>query len=325
MRSFKVRLLIYLVIFLLLILQIRFELFYKRVFRPATPAEIAAAPGDLSGVAPVTAKAFSPAGGGFTPISPDIVDDYECWLASHYEAGQTFDEYAASSPNVPNKVRNVIYLQPIAPFTDEAELEKLRIFTETFFAMSVKTNMPIETKACSRINAGTRAKQLLSTDILAELRALVPNDAYCVLGITSEDLYPEESWNFVFGQAMLSKRVGVYSLARYDQAFAGGKRKPGWKTLYLKRSLQVLAHEAFHMFGVHHCIFYRCLMNGANSLYESDASPLFLCPVCLRKLYHVNKFDPVTRYEKLRSFYSNNCLTAEVEWLDARIRAINTK
>jgi archaemetzincin len=30
-----------------------------------------------------------------------------------------------------------------------------------------------------------------------------------------EDLYPEPSWNFVFGQASLNERVGVYSFARY--------------------------------------------------------------------------------------------------------------
>ena len=57
------------------------------------------------------------------------------------------------------------------------------------------------------------------------------------------DLYPQESWNYVFGQASLRDRVGVFSFARYDPAFFGGERAEGWQTLMLKRSCKVLAHE----------------------------------------------------------------------------------
>ena len=33
------------------------------------------------------------------------------------------------------------------------------------------------------------------------------------------DLYPNESWNFVFGQANPGAGVGVFSFARYDPLF----------------------------------------------------------------------------------------------------------
>jgi bacterioferritin len=37
----------------------------------------------------------------------------------------------------------------------------------------------------------------------------------------------------------------------------------------LRRSCKVLAHEIGHMFGLSHCVFFHCLMNGSNSLAES--------------------------------------------------------
>jgi len=54
--------------------------------------------------------------------------------------------------------------------------------------------------------------------------------------------------------------------------------------LLLRRSCKVLAHEMAHMFGIEHCIYFHCLMNGSNHLEESDARPMHLCPVDLRKL-----------------------------------------
>ena len=48
---------------------------------------------------------------------------------------------------------------------------------------------------------------------------MVPDDAFCLSAITMTDLYPKDSWNFVFGQARLYQRVGIYSLARYMPNF----------------------------------------------------------------------------------------------------------
>ncbi len=46
------------------------------------------------------------------------------------------------------------------------------------------------------------------------------------------------------------------------------------------------------MFGIGHCIYYHCLINGSNDLEKSDACPLYLCPVDLRKLHHAVGFEP---------------------------------
>ncbi len=39
-------------------------------------------------------------------------------------------------------------------------------------------------------------------------------DAAALIAFTNYDLYPGETWHFVFGQATFSERVGVYSLYR---------------------------------------------------------------------------------------------------------------
>jgi len=123
------------------------------------------------------------------------------------------------------------------------------------------------------------------------------------MAITMEDLYPVPSWNFVFGQASLKGRVGVYSFIRYDPTFYGGERGKDYKKLLLWRSCKVLVHEIGHMFGIEHCIFYHCVMNGSNHLQESDARPIHLCPVDLRKHHYSIGFDIVERYKKLQQFY----------------------
>jgi len=42
-----------------------------------------------------------------------------------------------------------------------------------------------------------------------------------MLSVTMVDIYPRDSWNFVFGLASLKDRTGVFSFKRYDPAFQG--------------------------------------------------------------------------------------------------------
>jgi len=57
------------------------------------------------------------------------------------------------------------------------------------------------------------------------------------------------------------------------------------------------------MFGIEHCVCFRCLMNGSSHLAESDARPLHLFPEDLRKLQWSIGFDVVERYRRLRDFH----------------------
>lgn len=263
----------------------------------------------------------------FQPIDPPGPGD---WLASHEEEGQTFDQFLASHPNRPDKTRHRIYLLPLGSLTSERSpsLEKLRAFAAAFFQMEVKVLPAVaidETLFSPRLNPYTKQRQLLTTDVLTYLGRKLPPDAFCLLGVTMEDLYPAPSWNYVFGQASLRERVGVYSFVRYDPAFFGEPRGPDYQALILRRSCKVLAHETAHMFGLLHCIYFRCLETGSNSLPESDRKPTDFCPVCLRKLQDSVGFDVVKRYEDLARFYRAEGWTAEADWVRRRLATIASR
>jgi archaemetzincin len=169
-----------------------------------------------------------------------------------------------------------------------------------------------------RENPHSGQRQLLAGDLLDYLRRDLPADAYCRLGITTVDLYPEPSWNFVFGQASLKERTGVYSFARYEPRFYGNAPKADDEQVALLRSFKVLAHESGHMFGMEHCVYLLCIMNGSNHLAETDASPVHLCPVCLRKLHDSVGFDIVERYRALEVVYAEAGLLQESAWVKKR-------
>ena len=162
----------------------------------------------------------------------------------------------------------------------------------------------------------------MAADIMDFIKRSLPRDAYCVLAITMEDLYPAPSWNFVFGQASLKYRVGVYSFARYDPLFYGDERGDDYLELLLRRSMKILVHETGHMFGIKHCIYYSCVLNGSNHLEESDARPLHLCPVCLRKLRASIEFGVISRYEGLELFYREVGFSEDAGWINNRLQVI---
>ena len=136
-------------------------------------------------------------------------------------------------------------------------------------------------------------------------RRLVPT-SLGLMGLLGSDLYAADL-NFVFGVGLFSERAGVQSLHRY------GDGPP-----LLLRTMKVASHELGHMLGLRHCVFYRCGMNGSNSLAELDRQPLHLCPVCIAKLQHELGFDAVRRYRALGRFYREVGLVAQARFVDAR-------
>ena len=201
----------------------------------------------------------------------------------------------------------------------------MKDYASAFFALNVKVLDPVMIDSAGitgRRNPYTGNQQILTTDILALLKRRLPQDAFCALAITMEDLYPDPSWNFVFGQASFGDRVGVFSFARYNPTFYGEKPGKILQEILLRRSCEVLSHEAGHMFQLEHCVFFRCLMNGSNNLPESDARPLALCPVCLRKLHFSIGFDVVERYRRLLAFYDRVAFAREATWVSDRLKTI---
>ncbi len=277
--------------------------------------------GDLGKLSPVERVALSPSEHFQALPAPGPTD----WLSIHPEPGQSFDDfrmYTGGNRVIPS--RRTIYLQPITPFRIKGAptLEEMRRFAQTFFDLPVEV---LPARPSSEMNRGSRqamgGRQLLTQTVLSALRARVPKDAYAVLALTAEDLYPGPGWNFVFGQATFRERIGVHSLARYAPSFYG-KGDRGAGRVMRKRAYTVLAHEIGHMFGMHHCPYYRCIMNGSNGLDETDRTPLHLCPVCMRKLAFITNTDMAKRHRRLARHLSRVGLAASSRWHSQRAALI---
>jgi archaemetzincin len=284
------------------------------------PARVAAI-GYTAPLAPEMKRAFDHT--AFEPMPEPGPDD---WLARHPEKPQSFEDYLRADRNVPTRQRNVIYLVPVGDFpTTAPPLAQLAKIVHAFFMLEVKTLPPVNVgnvTAKTRINEDTHKRQLLAPEVLGWLRKRLPDDAFGLVAVTMEDLYPEPSWNFVFGMASLKERVGVQSLARHDPAFFGEPRRPGWQKLARRRATWTLLHEISHMFGLTHCTYWRCVVAGSNHQEEADRSPLHACPVCLRKLYSAIRFDPAAREDALAAAFGALAIEDEVAWSAARAKWI---
>ena len=233
------------------------------------------------------------------------------WLAQHHEPGQTFRDYVASKPVRASARRSKIYIQPFGSMGDAAEMMgRLTGFVERYYCL------PVVLQPAAATPKGPTRQRLHGTQhtvwpFMEILRRGLPSDAVCRMGVTMVDLYPDDRWNYVFGQASLRSRVGVYSLVRFFPAFWGRPDSPPARKLALQHSIATLSHEIGHMFGMLHCIHFLCNLSGSNSLAESDRQPIHLCPICLRKLQWNLGFDVAKRYQGLKSFYHRNGLTEE--------------
>lgn len=246
------------------------------------------------------------------------------WLAQHKEAGQTFEQYIKINPNRPTAERTRIYLQAIGQFTKEQTevVYVLQSFMQIVFGLEVKI-LPVQgvdkiPASAQRVNSFTNQRQLLSTHILHQiLKPNRPKDAVAVLAITNEDLWPGKDWNFVFGQASLAERVGVWSTARMGDPVKEAE-------IFLRRVLQVAVHETGHMFGIKHCTAYECCMNGSNHQAESDQTPLVFCVECDAKLWWACGLDAPKRAKSLHAFAKEHGLKADTDQWERIAKALAT-
>lgn len=295
-------------------------------FSPPMPAQRVKAIGSTKELPPELSRVFKETSLFKAIARPGPID----WLRSHPEPGQSYKQFSGSNPNRIAGERNKLYLMPVGKFPKPSpSLSKLREFASIYFGSEVRMLPDLDLKKArlhSRKSKLTGKKQFLCDDILYESSTRLPGDGFALLSLTMTDLYPSPSWNYVFGMASLEERVGVFSFARYSPAFYGiddmGSEER--RRLILLRSMKVLAHEMAHMYGIKHCIYYNCVMNGSNHLKETDEQSLFLCPVDLRKLYSTAKFNPLVRYGRLRDFMKREGFVQETRWLDKRIGELQT-
>lgn len=255
------------------------------------------------------------------PMGPTQPGD---WLETFHEPGQTFEEYLKSNPTRPEGVRRVLYVQPLGTFTP-AQTRVVGLTAEymsRFFGLPVRVLAPAPLDKVPR-TARRRSvwgdKQIQAGYLMLEvLRPRLPTDAAALIGFTASDLFPDETLNFVFGQASLSERVGVWSLYRLGRPEADAD---SFKFVLL-RTLKIATHETGHMFSLAHCTKYECVMNGTNSLNESDRRPLDACAECMAKLCWAAGVDPRERYARLADFCAEHDLPYERRFFDDSARAL---
>jgi len=247
------------------------------------------------------------------------------WLFVHREPGQTFQQYIASSPVVPDTERRIITIQPLGGFTKtQRRIVNLAAdFMGRYFNLPVKVSedLPdsIVPARARRVHPSWGDRQILTSYVLDEvLRPRLPKDAFACLAFTASDLWPGRGWNFVFGQASLRQRVGVWSIYRFGQP----EQSKQQFRLCLLRTIRTATHEMGHMFSMLHCTAYNCGLNGSNSLAESDGRPLALCPECLAKVCWASGADPVRRYQKLAEFCRAHGLKAEGDFYEKSLKAL---
>ena len=249
------------------------------------------------------------------------------WLYHHQERGQTFDGYLTCRPVTPSGDRRVIYIQPLGDFTElQRKIVDLTAeFMGLYFAVPVKVKADIPLSLipahAQRDHPTWGDHQVLSTYVLDEvLRPRLPKDACAYLAFTTSDLWPGKGWNFVFGQASLRHRVGVWSIYRNGDPSRGTAAFE----LCLLRTLKTATHETGHMFSMRHCIAYECNLCGSNSRPESDRRPIVLCPECLAKVCWACNIDPLARYRGLAAFCEREGLAETLELYGKAIGRLET-
>ena len=233
------------------------------------------------------------------------------WLAEHKEPGQTYAEFRAQKRARAIDAYSTMRIVPIGPLSggQQSVLDVTCDFMKAFFGLplAIDPTVPLESIPAdaqrnhfqiSENGDFSGNQQLLSTHLLNEvLRARRKPDDAAVLGITAMDLWPGAGWNFVFGQASLGERVGVWSMARNGDP----DDSESLRRICTMRTVQTATHETGHMFGIRHCIAYQCGMNGSNHADERDRQPLEFCPECQPKVWWTLGLDPLTRSRALEA------------------------
>lgn len=213
---------------------------------------------------------------------------YSDWLAKggpgeRDRIGQTYKAFARPGPHraYPSRSQSKIYLVEIGEAAGAPAWDVLACVLAACYGLEVaRLTKPLAATALAALARDTDGAgygaQLETQDALDLLHRHKPRDAFAIVGFTMEDLCDtQKGFGFLFGQACMDKGAGLFSFARY----AGDT-----PALFLRRCAMVLCHETGHLFGIRHCVFAKCLMNGSNHMAEADDRPFALCPVDTRKV-----------------------------------------
>lgn len=165
-----------------------------------------------------------------------------------------------------------VYISPVGTVSEEMLTMAARHVGEMFgFETMRYTSFPDPEYAFDG-----RRGQYSSTLILRNLSKVCPPDAVRFLALTEADLFIPMV-TFVYGQAQLSGKVAIVSLARLSQEFYG--LRPN-NELKIRRARKEIAHELGHTFGLVHCRERSCLMSLSTEILQIDVRSEDFCPGC---------------------------------------------
>jgi len=246
------------------------------------------------------------------------------WRTVYPEPIQTPLEYARSAGRALSFEKRRILLVPYGKKREghDKTLAELAEFLGAYFMTRVEIEARREVPdSIPRRSSHGFGRQLLADDVLRHVALKVPRHVVARVAITSDDLYASTrsggSMNWVFGMGDARMRAAVCSYARFEWNYPG--QPPG--ATPRRRLHKLVAHEIGHVFGLAHCQTYACGMNGCNSIKESDAAPIHLCPECLDKLSGHLGFDRVQRYAALGRVYRKRGWRKDAAFVARRARA----
>lgn len=232
------------------------------------------------------------------------------WRYEHPEAAQNLAAYQQLRPLHPDSLTHTIYLQPIGRFSAlqqkalAATQDYLRIFYQQPVVLLPTTNDETAVPSTARRRHEGHQQLLASYLVSQYLLPRLPATGLALMAISAKDLYPRADWSFVFGLASYSDRVGVTSIYRLqDQTLTADNYRR-----CLARLIAISSHEIGHVFSLRHCLHAQCVMNGTNSLPETDATPNRLCSECQTKLHWNFRYDTPRRLRELNAFFGQHQL-----------------
>jgi archaemetzincin len=228
------------------------------------------------------------------------------WRETYKELHESLNAYLAKQPPKTTEKRSKLYVVRLGTFDKKGNqiLEDTKAYLSTFYQIQVSELPPVPTSDIPAIYTRKKSFGLqFKTSIILDslLPSLMPDSAFALIAFSLYDLYPDDNWNFVFGQASLKNCVGVWSMARLGNY----NLNDSLYKLCRRRTMNVAVHETGHIFGMKHCVQNECCMNGSNSLGESDKQPTWLCWECLAKVCMNRNIYPLKHISGLLRFHNH--------------------